>query len=682
MPFDIQIGNIQKKRTMFDRFFPKAIIILKIYLITVLLFMVYRTIGLFVYGNLNDFGNIAKAYSTGYKFDTIVITYFLSLVLVLSLPFVVLKKKTWYDKFYTAVASVFVQVCIFMILVLLTIDFYYYRFFHNHFDSMFFGIIEDDTKAVLASVWKDYPVIWITLFFVIAYILIWKLVKRIFQREYKFKVPGIVLKTALFLVFLGLFALGMRGSLGTFPIGKDDMIVCNDNSINDITPNAVFFLKETIADRSKYQISTDLVPVLGRYKFKSPEEAIAIYKNCDSAASINCLLTKTPKNEFLENNPPNVVFILMESFSMQFLSLHSEKFNLMGELENQIGNCIVYKNFTSCANGTILSFEGLVANTPTTPISQSQFNKIPLKSAAALPFKQNNYQTLFVTGSKLNWRNLGPWAGRQYFDKIEGRETLIEEVENAQEGTWGVFDEYLFERIFSQLNQNSKSGNPVFIFGFTVSNHTPYEVPDTYIPFPLEMSDSLANAAKESKKYTLECFRNYQYANHYLGKLIKDIRESEFGENTIIAVTGDHNCRNLFEYRDAELLDHYGVPLILYVPEKYLSNSSVDNNRFGSHKDIFPTLYNLSLSNTEYLDAGNNMLSGDTNTYFFAVNGYNIGFDKNGVVIVDKNMRFQWNPVRTELETASDKSKLDKLYNMVRANSFCMDYFVRANLEK
>jgi phosphoglycerol transferase MdoB-like AlkP superfamily enzyme len=667
---------------MFKRFFSKALVIIKIYLVTVLLFMVYRTICLFVYSNFNSFNNIVKAYSTGFKFDTIVSTYFLSLVLVLSLPFIVLKKKSWYDKFFNKVTSVYLQLCLFLILFLITVDFYYYRFFHNHFDSMFFGIFEDDTMAVLASVWKDYPVIWVTIFFVLSFLSIRWFVQKLFLKEKEIRFRNIILKTALFMVFLGLFAFGMRGSLGVFPVGKEDMIVCNDNSINDITPNAVFYLKETIADRSKYKISTDLAPVLGKYKFKKTEEAISILNRCDSAPSVNCLLTKTPENEFLKNNPPNVIFILMESFSMQFLSLHSEKFNLMGELENQIKHCIVFKNFTSCANGTILSFEGLVANTPTTPISQSQFNKIPLKSAAALPFKENNYTNLFITGSKLNWRNLGPWAGRQYFDKIEGRETLIEEVKGAQEGTWGVFDEFLFERIFQQLALNAKPGKPVFIFGFTVSNHTPYEVPESYKPFPLEMSDSLANAAKDSREYTWSCFRNYQYANHNLGLLIKKIRESEFGENTIIAVTGDHNCRNLFEYPDAQLLEHYGVPLILYVPEKYLSNSKVDIKRFGSHKDIFPTLYNVSLSSTEYLNTGNNLLSSDTSAYFYAVNGYNLGFDKNGAVNTNNNIRFQWNDKTNLLEPATDKSKLDKLYNMVRANSFCMDYFVRQNLEK
>ncbi|MBN2486170.1 MAG: sulfatase-like hydrolase/transferase [Bacteroidales bacterium] len=667
---------------MFDRFISNATLIFKFYLIFLFLFMVYRSIGLVAYANFNNYGNLIKAYTTGFKFDSIVTSYLLSFVLMLNLPYLFLNKKTWYDTFYTYTTSLYIQISLTLVVILLTIDFYYYRFFHNHFDSMFFGIVEDDTKAVLDSIWKDYPVIPIALFIIIAFIGIRQLTKNIIKKDFILNTKRISPKLLFVIGFIALFGIGMRGSLGTFPVGKDDMIICNDNSINDITPNPVFYLKETIADRSRYKITCNIEPILKKYKFNAPEEAIRLINSSDTLPDINCLLTVTPKNDFLISSPPNVIFILMESFSLHFLSLHSQSFNLLGELENQLKYCSLYRNFLSCANGTIHSFEGLLANTPTTPVSQSQYNTIPLKSAAALPFKQNNYSTLFLTGSKLNWRNLGPWAGKQYFDKIEGRETLISEIDSAKEGTWEVFDEFLFERVFDQLTHYSKAGRPTFIFGFTVTNHTPYEVPAKYKPFPLELSDSIMGIVKESKEYTWECFRNYQYSNHYLGLLIKKIRESEFGKNTIIAITGDHNCRNLFEYSDAEQLNHYGVPLILYVPEKYLGNSIIDTERFGSHKDIFPTLYNLSLSGAEYLHTGNNLLSADTSVYFYAVNNYSLGIDQTGAVNTITNLRYQWVPGKALLEPPANSQKLDRLYDIVRANSFCMDYFVRMNLSQ
>jgi phosphoglycerol transferase MdoB-like AlkP superfamily enzyme len=45
-----------------------------------------------------------------------------------------------------------------------------------------------------------------------------------------------------------------------------------------------------------------------------------------------------------------------------------------------------------------------------------------------------------------------------------------------------------------------------------------------------------------------------------------------------------------------------------------------DDERIGSHKDIFPTLYNLALSDVEYLNMGDNLLAKHRRGLIF---GYN-----------------------------------------------------------
>ena len=85
-------------------------------------------------------------------------------------------------------------------------------------------------------------------------------------------------------------------------------------------------------------------------------------------------------------------------------------------------------------------------------------------------------------------------------------------------------------------------------------------------------------------------------------------------------------------YPQEQVLDR-AVPFYLYVPQDILDNTDwkYDANRVGSHKDIFPTLYNLSLSNTSYQAiAGRNMLAPtDDESRAF---GYNVTLwiDKNG----------------------------------------------------
>ena len=54
------------------------------------------------------------------------------------------------------------------------------------------------------------------------------------------------------------------------------------------------------------------------------------------------------------------------------------------------------------------------------------------------------------------------------------------------------------------------------------------------------------------------------------------------------------------------------MPFFLSVPDR-LNPKSYQKNNFGSHEDIFPTLYHLTLSNQEYLKLGDDLLSGSGN---------------------------------------------------------------------
>jgi hypothetical protein len=38
-------------------------------------------------------------------------------------------------------------------------NYFYYQTHHNHIDVFAFGLVDDDTCAVLANMWQDYPVI-------------------------------------------------------------------------------------------------------------------------------------------------------------------------------------------------------------------------------------------------------------------------------------------------------------------------------------------------------------------------------------------------------------------------------------------------------------------------------------------------------------------------------------------
>src|SRR3989338_3300808 len=105
-----------------------------------------------------------------------------------------------------------------------------------------------------------------------------------------------------------------------------------------------------------------------------------------------------------------------------------------------------------------------------------------LSTSVALPFEKRGYQTSFVIGGKLGWRNLDKFVKRQHFQAVEGSAVLMSEVKDAKSWEWGVYDEFLFERIYNKIENST--GIPQFIFALTITNHTPFDLPDTYRPYP------------------------------------------------------------------------------------------------------------------------------------------------------------------------------------------------------
>jgi arylsulfatase A-like enzyme len=75
-----------------------------------------------------------------------------------------------------------------------------------------------------------------------------------------------------------------------------------------------------------------------------------------------------------------------------------------------------------------------------------------------------------------------------------------------------------------------------------------------------------------------------------------------------VALTGDHSYWIAKGVGSDEEFKRYAVPFFLSVPDR-LKPKSYDQNNFGSHEDIFPTLYPLTLSEQEYLKLGEDLIS-------------------------------------------------------------------------
>lgn len=617
---------------------------LKYFLYFLIVFFVGRLFFLLNYGNFEDLQSdklgVVESFIVGTRFDISAICYgFLPITLFWLISLFIPKKFTAsFLKIYYAATKYYLLFVLIVFVSLIIIDFFFYQFFQSHINLLFFGIFQDDTAAVLNSVWTDYPLLKITgAFFVaiIGFLYVSRLVKKTISQPIllKGKVFGLLL-----LLLFPLFFIGMRGSLGVFTLRREHTNITTNEFINSLCYNALYSLKFANSERKANAIVPDIDKEIKSTGLHSIASIQDLYKDGESNLFDETLVRKTGYNAFLEKNPPNVIFLQMESMSNHYFDMNSKELNLIGDLAEELPDLYYFKNGLSAYNGTIQTLENFLIGTPKTIISQSIYFNTPFTTSIALPFKENGYNTYFLTGASVSWRNIDNMIKHQGYDFIEGKNNILSKYPDAEEFAWGVHDGYLFDYIFDKLKE--EDGKPKFMFGLTISNHTPYEIPKSFKTQPIHISDSLKKAIRVDEKTAYANFYSHQYAASELARLIKEIKESPFGENTIIVASGDHNIRQVFEYSPEEGFLKRSVPILFYIPKKY-KPAFFDNEVITSHKDIFPTIFNLSLSDTKYAYTGEDLFD-STVKYRFAINDYNYIADSLGAISLENNKPYYY----------------------------------------
>jgi phosphoglycerol transferase MdoB-like AlkP superfamily enzyme len=519
-------------------------------------------------------------------------------------------------------------------------DYGFYSYFQDHLNILFFGFFEDDTRALLITIYKNYNVLlWGSLLFFLHYGL-YRFVKFLFspfdfdlkEKALNLKVPVIFLGGLLLLAFLG------RGNFSRLPLSIEDSHISENEFINEVSLNGALTLNRAIKIRKTF--GKDQFDYMKNYGFETWEEAYRVAMGMEPRSDIPSTLKATTKvNPFLKANPPHVVLVVMESFGSYWNDFDSEEFQLLGGLKDHFKEGILFKNFVPSENGTIGSIVSVATSQVLRPgarfLSESEYMKTSLSSAGNIPFKESGYETHFVYGGKLGWRDLGKFLSVQGYDKLWGADEIREampELNHFSErdlgNEWGIFDEYLYSFIDEQLRTATR---PQFFLVLTTSNHPPFEYPSSYQPRPLKLTNDILSHLTVDEELAKKRFSGLQYANQKMGEFLTKIKSSSLHDNTIVALTGDHSFWIAKGVGLEQEFKRFAVPFFLSVPAKYRPKK-IDPNKFGSHEDIFPTLFNLALSDQRYIKLGEDMINEES----FSVNSSGLIADKSGAFHHDK----------------------------------------------
>ena len=588
----------------------------------------------------NEFFKILNGFLLGIKYDSATIIYGLSIpILLFYLGIVIPVKK--YLPMCSIISKIWTTLILFLFLFIFCIDVFFYEFYQDHLNIIFFEIFEDDTQAVINTILKNYPVFAIVTGLVILGLVVYYLLGKVFyhQNENSIKpLKHIGILGGSFIVF----AIMARASFGLFPIGMMDAAYTDDVFLNKLAPNPVFTFEKAIEARIEQK---NAIPFWRRNKYKDDIQSAfsktAEYflgsdeKNLDSTITTNSyFFQKSKSNEHLKSNPPHVIIVMMEGFGSWILDYESGEFQISCGISDWINKSIYFDHFIQAAGGSIYNLTSTILSIPaipqTIPLSQQKYSIISFESALAESYRRNGFETTFVYGGKLSWQRLSDFVPHQGFDHVYGEGDFDAKTPQTD---WGVYDEYLFQFVFNIL---INSETPQFIVLFTTTNHPPFELPPSFDSPPLEMSDSLKTIIRGNEAIALKRFAAYQYTSCYLNQFLNDIYTNEKLMNTVTAVTADHNLQGIRNYSSKNILHRFRIPFFILAPESIISQPKVIPT-IGSHVDISPTLINLTLSDAKYLSFGRDLLN--SNLEIIAVNQNGVLFLPDHVLWYDYQLK-------------------------------------------
>ena len=244
----------------------------------------------------------------------------------------------------------------------------------------------------------------------------------------------------------------------------------------------------------------------------------------------------------------------MESFAGRYVGALGSADGITPNFDRLAGEGLLFERFF--ANGTH-THQGMFAsmacfpNLPgfeylmQTPEGGHRFSGLPQLLGARA------FDDVYVYNGDFAWDNQAGFFGNQGMKRFVGRNDYVNPV--VSDPTWGVSDQDMFARAAEELGKLD-NGAPFYALLQTLSNHTPYALPD-----PLPVAAVQGHGALDAHLTAM------RYADWALGQFFERVRHEPWFKQTLFVVVGDHGFGAPEEVTEMDLL-RFHVPLLLIAP--------------------------------------------------------------------------------------------------------------------
>jgi len=462
-------------------------------------------------------------------------------------------------------------------------------FYWEEFPSSRFNLIAvdyiRDADVVLAYVWRSYPVLLISgALAALAALIVWPMARTVLK---SCEVP---LRAAQRLKFLALYAAGL--ALAVPLVLNLTLTNTSGNWTNkNLAKNGALSFMSALLNRNviyseDLYVAHDPAQVMTRLRgLLKTSNSRYVSENADD-------ITRR-----IDNGPGaakhNVIVIVVESLSAQFLGVFGDPRGLTPNLDELAGQSILFTRMYACGTRTIRGLEALNLSLPPTP--GRALGKRPgsnnLFSAEHL-FRGMGYRTLFFYGGHGNFDDMDAFLCNGGYELIDRPKFRRDEIHFAS--PWGICDGDTYRRAMRECDETHQAGRKFFAMIMTLSNHTPYTYPQE---IDIPSGTGLLGAVK--------------YTDHAIGQFLSEARRKPWFDDTLFVIVADH-CTKQSARTDASPLK-YHIPGFIYAP-KLVKPARHDS--LCSQSDLLPTVLGVLGASYETKFFGRDVLRDPANRAF------------------------------------------------------------------
>jgi phosphoglycerol transferase MdoB-like AlkP superfamily enzyme len=401
---------------------------------------------------------------------------------------------------------------------------------------------------------------------VFIYLLITRLVKL--PKAQKNSKP--LLQTIVILLLTALLIIPIRGGFGAGTNHTGAVYYSTNIRLCHAAVNPIFCFIESV---------THDEDIADRYRFMDDREAADIFGDMTCTAlradSVGILSLRG------ENQPRNVVVIMLESFSKYIMTEAGHVKGITPNLDRYSKEGMYFTRFYANSFRTDRAIVSILSGLPAQPTMSVM--DIPHKSTAlpsiASAMGKAGYNSTFYYGGDTNYSNMKSYFMGTGFQNVVSDKDFPNELHT---GKWGVADGPVYERILKDMISSYKKERHLRVV-MSESSHEPFDV-----PFKSHIKEPELNA--------------FYYADKCLGEFVEAMKKKTDWDNTLVLIVPDHlgayplNIDNYAMWR-------YEIPMILLggkitaqqvetigcqtdIPATLLGILGVEHNEFLFSKDI------------------------------------------------------------------------------------------------